>query len=222
MLACNNLKNEILHILSSVRADFPVLFMPTELHLAPEKLRNYLQDTIDSLVNVDLILIPLGHCGNSIPGLVSGNAPLVLPKCNDCIDLLLSGRRIESRRPRNSYFLTAGWLGSRASIDTEYNNIVTKYGREAERIIRTIYNNYKYFTLVDTKAYDIEKTRKAIVPLAAAANMEINITDGPCGVLRKMISLDLDADFAVIPPGKPVSEAHLERIEEERVSSDCP
>jgi len=206
MLACNNLKNEILNILSTIKADYPVLFIPTELHLFPDKLRNYLQSTIDSLVNVDRILLPMGRCGNGTLGLVSKNASLVLPKCGDCIDLLLSGGRIEPERPKYSYFLTAGWLGSRASIDTEYNYTINKYGKKAVHIIRTIYNNYKYFTLVDTKSYDLEKAREAITPLASAVNIEINRMEGPCGVLRKMLSLDFDANFLIVPPGVPVSE----------------
>jgi hypothetical protein len=72
-----------------------------------------------------------------------------------------------------------------------------------------IYQNYRYFTFVDTNSYDLEAAKEKIMPLAGTTGMEINSMDGPCGVLRKMARLELDGDFAVIPPGEAVSETHF-------------
>jgi hypothetical protein len=210
MLACRNIENELLAAMKAAGSGFPVLFIPRETHLLSDKLRAYLQGLIDSLENVDHILLPMGRCGNGTLGLVSKKASLVLPRCNDCIDLLLSGGHLKPERPRHAYFLTAGWLGSPSSIDTEYSYSVNKYGdTTGKEIIRMIYQNYRYFTFVDTNSYDLEAAKEKIMPLAGTAGMEINSMDGPCGVLQKMARLEFDGNFAVIPPGEAVSEAHF-------------
>jgi hypothetical protein len=210
MLACFNIKNELLSAVNAAGSGFPILFIPRETHLISNKLREYLQSAIDALENVDYILLPMGRCGNGTLGLVSPKASLVFPKCNDCIDLLLSEERLKTERPQYAYFLTAGWLGSSASIDTEYSYTLRKYGEKTgTEIIRTIYKSYKYFTLVDTSAYDLESAREKILPLARTTGMEVNLMKGPCGVLRKMARLELDANFTIIPPGEPVSEKHF-------------
>jgi hypothetical protein len=210
MLACHNIQGELMAAVKTAGSRFPILFIPRETHLLPEKLREYLQNTINSIENVDYILLPMGRCGNGTLGLVSKKASLVLPKCNDCIDLLLSADRLDKQRPPYTYFLTDGWLGSPGSIDTDYWYAINKYGKETgESIMRMIYNNYKYFTLINTRAYDMDETAKKIVPLAEMTGMTINRLDGPCGGLLKLAKLEIDADFAVIPPGEPVGEKHF-------------
>jgi hypothetical protein len=210
MLACRNIENELLAAMNAAGSDVPVLFIPRESHLLADKLRTCLQGMIDSLINVDYILLPMGRCGNGTLGLVSKNASLVLPRCSDCIDLLLSEDRLNPKRPQYAYFLTDGWLGSPSSIDTEYSYSLNKYGdKTGKEIIRMIYQNYRYFTFVDTNSYDLEAAKEKIIPLAGTAGMEINSMDGPCGVLRKMARLEFDGDFAVIPPGEAVGEAHF-------------
>jgi hypothetical protein len=210
MLACLNIKNELLAAVNAAGSDFPILFIPRETHLISNKLRDHLQSTIDALENVDYILLPMGRCGNGTLGLVSHKASLVFPKCNDCIDLLLSEDNLKVERPQYAYFLTDGWLGFSASIDTEYSYTIQKYGdKRGTGIIRMIYKNYKYFTLVDTEGYDLEAAKEKIMPLARTTGMEINRMNGPCGVLRKMARLEIDANFTIIPPGEPVGEKHF-------------
>jgi hypothetical protein len=210
MLACRNIQSELMAAVKASGARFPILFIPKETHLVPDNLRTNLQSVIDSLENVDYILLPMGRCGNGTLGLVSKNASLVLPKCSDCIDLLLSGEHLNPARPQYSYFLTEGWLGSPSSIDGEYSYTINKYGtKTGKSIIRMIYHNYKYFTLVDTRAYDLEAAKEKIMPLAEMTGMTINRMDGPCGVLAKLVKLEFDSNFAVIPPGEPVGENHF-------------
>jgi hypothetical protein len=214
MFACRNIENELLSAVNAAGnaagSGFPILFIPRETHLISNKLREYLQGAIDSLENVDFILLPMGRCGNGTLGLVSKKASLVLPRCNDCIDLLLSDDSLKPERPKYAYFLTDGWLGSPSSIDTEYSYSLNKYGDETgKEIIRMIYCNYKYFTFVDTASYDLEAAKEKILPLARTTEMRINEMSGPCGVLKKMVRLDFDGNFTIIPPGEPVSEKHF-------------
>ena len=210
MFACRNIENELLAAVNTAGSGFPIFFIPRETHIISNKLREYLQGAIDSLENVDFILLPMGRCGNGTLGLVSKTASLVLPRCNDCIDLLLSDDHLKPRRPQYAYFLTDGWLGSRSSIDTEYSYSLNKYGDETgKEIIRMIYQNYKYFTFVNTNSYDLEAAKEKIMPLARTTKMEINSMDGPCGVLQKMARLEFDDNFVIVRPGETVTEAHF-------------
>jgi hypothetical protein len=210
MLACRNIENELLAAVNEAGSGFPVLFIPRETHLLPNKLREYLQGVIDSLENVDYILLPMGRCGNGTLGLVSKNASLVFPRCNDCIDLLLSDDRLKPERPQYAYFLTAGWLGFPSSIDTEHSYSLNKYGdKTGKEIIRIIYHSYKYFTFIDTNSYDLEAAKEKIMPLARTTQMRINEISGPCGVLKKMARLEFDGNFVIVPSGEAVSEDHF-------------
>jgi hypothetical protein len=210
MLACRAIENELLAAVTDAGSAFPILFIPRETHVFADKLRQCLQGAIDSLENVDHILLPMGRCGNGTLGLVSKNASLVLPRCDDCIDLLLSGDNLQPERPNYAYFLTDGWLGSPSSIDAEYSYSLNRYGEKTGKdIIRMIYNHYQYFTFVDTGSYDVEAAQEKIMPLARTTGMGINRINGPCGALKKMARLELDGNFVIVPPGESVGEGHF-------------
>ena len=210
MLACHNIKDELLSALKEANADFPVIFIPREMHLFPDKLRMYLQDMLNSITNVNYILLPMGMCGNGTIGLVSETSSIVLPKCGDCIDLLLSQDDLSPTRPTYNYFLTSSWLGEKGSLDTEFQHAMDKYGlKRALRIFDMMYKNYKYFSFIDTGTYDIEAAKEKVRSLAEHTNVEINVVEGKYGVLRKMAALQLDNNFVIVSPGETVCERHF-------------
>jgi len=210
MLACHNIKDELLTAVEESEAVFPIFFIPRRLHLFPDKLRVYLQEMIDSIENVDYILLPMGMCGNGTIGLVSKAASIVLPKCGDCIDLILSENDLKAKRPTYSYFLTSGWLGDDGSLDTELKRTIEKYGLEqAAMVMDMMYKNYKDFCIIDTGTYNIEDAKEKIMPLVEITKLEITVAKGHYGVLRKMAALDFDDNFVIIPPGETVSTKHF-------------
>jgi hypothetical protein len=207
MLACTILKDEIEAALKEAGTNIPVLYIPSELHLLPNKLQDYLQRTIDNLYNVDVVLLPMGRCGNGTLGLYSDRATIVLPKCEDCINLLLSEDRISVERPSYSYFLTDGWLREKNAVNNEYDRSVEKHGpKKAERIMKKLYESYKYFAFVDTGTYSLSEAEQKIRPLADLVQVDITSHSGPCGVLKKMVRLEFDENFMVVPPGTVISE----------------
>jgi hypothetical protein len=207
MLACRTLRREITAFMEEEKLHYPVFYIPSELHLAPEKLNAYLCDFIPRLVNVDYLLLPMGRCGNGTLGVPSCNTTLVLPKCSDCIDLLLSRDCLSnSDRSKFSYFFTGGWLDDKHSFIREYEHAVEKYGQTmADTIMRTIYNNYKYFTYVDSVFGNFETASAQVSPLAKVVDVGIQNVEATCGVLRKMLKLNFDEDFILVPPGQKVN-----------------
>lgn len=209
MLACANLRDEIRMAAGESETRFPVLYISSELHMFPDRLREYLQKTIDNLENVDYIILPMGRCGNGTLGLCSKYASIILPRCEDCIDLILSDKEIQVERPKDSFFLTNGWLRDDNAINKEFERTVTKYGYEkAVTIMQMIYANYRHFAFLDTGAYSLETAQEEVRDLSELLNMDITLLEGKCGVLRQIMRLDFDDNFIIIPPGSRVSERH--------------
>ena len=206
MLACQALKREITVMLEEEGLCYPVYFIPEELHLFPERLNAFLCDFVARLENVDYLLLPMGCCGNGTSGIPSCGTTLVLPKCEDCISLLLSGDSLaDVNRPKYSCFFTDSWLDYKHSFVGEYEYAVEKYGRKmGDTVMRTMYNNYKYFIYIDSGIGDYETAAARVSPLAKAADIEIQKIEASAGVLRKMITLNFDEDFLLVPPGEKV------------------
>ncbi len=208
MLACTIIQDEVRA--APDKGNFPILFIPPDLHLIPDKLREYLQDLIDRIDNVDAILMPMGRCGNGTIGLHSKTAAIILPRCGDCIDLMLSKENLSAERPTHTYFLTAGWLREKNAINREYEATVEKYGREkADMVMGMIYANYRSFGFINTGTYDLAPAREKIRPLAESVGVEISEMEGKCSVLHKMMRLEFDDNFVIVPPGEIVGEAHF-------------
>ena len=214
IIACRQIEKELEALLVKTACRAPVLYLPRELHLSPDKLRVYLLELLGRISNVDFVLLPTGQCGNGTVGIVSPHASLVLPRCSDCIDILLSMSGGQpALRPTDSFFLTDSWLEGEHSVLAEYEYAKKKYEPDqVESIMEMCYGNYRYFTFVDTGAYDVEPACERIREMAAAAEMEIDVRRGECALLEKMLrSLetgDFDDDFLVLPPGVEVSQKH--------------
>ncbi|MDO4542489.1 MAG: DUF1638 domain-containing protein, partial [Bacillota bacterium] len=170
MIACEIIRDEIEAYLAEHPVAYPIVYLPPDLHLFPDKLREYLQEFIDRIDNVDHIVLPMGRCGNGTLGLKSKNASLILPKCEDCVNLILSEDSLKVERPKYSMFFTEGWLRHDTSPIGEYRRTVEKYGKEkADMVMNIMYDGYKYFTLMDTGAYDKSAALEKLRPLAGVA-----------------------------------------------------
>jgi len=206
MLACPTLRSEITAFMKEDGLNYPVFYIPDELHLVPEKLKEYLCDFIPRLVNVDYLLLPMGRCGDGTVGVPSCNTTLVLPRCDDCISLLLSDKSLSDvKRPEYSYFFTDSWLDLKHAFLSEYDYTLNKYGQETgDSIMKAIYHSYRYFMYVDSGFGNYESASTRVAQLAKAVDMEVKKLDASCGVLRKMLRLDFDEDFLIVPPGQEV------------------
>ena len=206
MLACAALRREVTAIMEESGISYPVFYVPDELHMTPEKLGAYLSDFIPRLVGVDYLLLPMGRCGNGTLGVPSGNTTIVLPKCDDCISLLLSNENLSDvERPKYNYFFTDGWLDYTHSLIKEHAHSIEKYGaKRAESIIRSMYKHYEYFTYIDTGYGDFKDAATRIEPIAKLAEVEVTSMKGRFGTLRKLVTLNFDDDFILIPPGEKI------------------
>lgn len=200
ILSCPTLKKEIQHLLAEYNLDTPVYYLPRHLHSDPKELHEYLQNTIDNLYNVDRILICVSGCGGGTANLKATTAELVIPKTRDCVDVLLSGDDVKSIcRAKNGIFMTESWWETMKQGELNLEKQIAEKGKEAgEAWLRQIFKGFEHFYIVDTGVYDVDTIRKEMQPLVDVLNGTIEVVPGKYGLLRKLLTGDIDENFRVI------------------------
>lgn len=200
IISCPTLKKELDTLLESENQACEVCYIPSKLHSDPNELRSYLQDIIDRQENVDQILLCVSGCGGATRELKATTAELVIPKAADCIDVLLSGSSVS--RQTNGIFLTESWMESFKNSSLDYETMTRKIGKErAEERLKTIYNGFNRFYVIDTGTYNVDTVKEYILPLVEILNGTLEIIPGNYGILRKIVSGCIDDDFQVVPKG---------------------
>ena len=213
LLACPTLKKELLEAARQVDLQAPIHFLPMRLHSDPKQMREYLQNEIDNLENVDTIFLCVSGCGGSTVGLSATTASLVVPRTRDCLDLLLSdGKGTERSRPQNGIFLTESWIDFMNHSEMSLARMTEKFGRaQAVEKLQRIYHGFEHFYLIDTGVNNLEWVRAQVAPLVEAVNGSTDVLPGPCTILQKLVSGQIDGDFIVVPKGGQVSAEDFQR-----------
>jgi hypothetical protein len=223
LIACKVFSDFIEHFLPN-GAIKQTIFMDYGLHRVPRKLKDALQEQLDSIEEPSLILLGYGLCGNGLNGILSGKHTLLMPRVDDCIAVFLGSYQAymkEFNSAPGTYYLTKGWLESGSNPLQEYHEYVEKYGEaKASWLMDTQYHNYRRVALVAHQQADIEKYRTQAQEVAAycaqwgACYQEILGSDR---YVRRMVevaaSLDqADDEFVVVPPGGEVKQSMFLRV----------
>ncbi|BCV21474.1 DUF1638 domain-containing protein [Moorella sp. Hama-1] len=148
IIACRVMEEE-LRSLATGREE--LLFLDQGLHRSPERLRQALQEAIDAAVDYDFVLLGYGLCGGALDGLHAGPCPVIIPKVDDCIPLLLGSVAARGGWPAGTYFLSSGWLAGEENIVREYQHCLERYGEERGRwILKQLYNHYQNLVFIET------------------------------------------------------------------------
>ncbi len=175
------------------------------LHAFPEKLREALQEEIDSVPGSCDILLGYGLCSNAVLGLRSSAHRLVVPRVDDCIALFLGSRsehlRQLSEQP-GTYFLTKGWVEAADLPYHEYLRMAERYGEErALRVARIMLANYTRVLLIDTGNYRMREYRDFARSMADLFGLAFEEVAGSNRMLVKMLAGEWDSEFVVAEPG---------------------
>lgn len=208
IIACRTIEDELNFVLKEARLDFPIIYAEAGLHSHPEKLKNFVQDTINEIDNVDYILLGYGLCGNGLIGLSSKNATLILPQYDDCVAIFLGSReryRANLGSEMGAFFLTQGMMRYFNPRKEFYDDIVLKVGtKKAQLYCKIIFENYKSFAMVETGAYDAEALFVEIENQAKFFDFKTHRISGTLEVLRKLVTGQWGENFQVVPPGKEI------------------
>lgn len=206
ILSCPTLKNELLYALNACNSAIPVYFLPQRLHNDVNELHQYLQNTIDSLDNIDRIYICATGCGGGTIGLKASSAELVLPRTRDCLDILLSGDSLSTlQRDIKGIYYTESWMEFTKNSEIDLDKLTKKLGKEeAETFLRNLFKTLNQFYIIDTGCYDVQKVTNYITPLVKILDGNITMLKGKFKILHKLAAENIDDDFVVVPKGESV------------------
>ena len=199
IIACRTLEREIQAAMKETGNSCLVYYLPLKFHVAPKEMAVELQRIIDSLTNVDEVLVCVSGCGGSTKDLKATTADIIIPKTRDCIDILLSNQEGKIERDKNGIFFTDNWLEFFRESPMAFEKLVKEHGKEeAKEKFRQIYKGFEHFYVVDTGAYNVEEVKAHLRPLVDILGGELTAVKGRYEILRKMIAGNIDQNFRVI------------------------
>jgi hypothetical protein len=182
------------------------------LHLAPENLRDRLQEAIDAASAVtDTIVLGYGLCSMAVVGLKANGCTLVVPRVDDCIAIFLGSqatyRRQTSQEP-GTYYLTKGWIEVSDTPFAEYGRLVERYGpKQANRMMELLLKNYTRLVFIPSGHHDQEHNREYARRTARQFGLRYEEIPGSSTLIRKMLFGPWDDDFVIARPGDTIRYA---------------
>lgn len=221
IVACQTIRDEVNLAIAETGVPYPVLWIESGLHNFPDRLGQKIQQEINNIENVETILLAFGYCGNSLLGITSSRAQLIIPRVDDCISLLLGSyeRRQSMDKEIGTYFLTKGWLENEQNLVSEYERCVVRYGKEkALRVMKLMLNNYHRLMVINTQAYQAEGVLTKTKWFADVLGLSHEEIEGSSRLLKKLLLGPWDAEFAIIQAGEKVTLEHMIMINLEEQS----
>lgn len=213
IIACAMLEDEINYVYNKMNCSDPIVWLERGYHNYPEKLREKLQETIDSLQDQDELLLCFGLCGNGTAGLKSEHAKLILPRFDDCLNMLLcdGNRSCRGLVEAGTMYLTKGWTKDDQGILQQYDKLLEDYDEEMrDAVLEMMYAHYDSVTLIDTGCYQIEEVMEYATKTCELMDFELKTTKGHVLMLEKLFSGDWDTNFIIVEPGTALSEENFE------------
>lgn len=201
IIACKTIEQELLRSMELAGCDAPVLWVDSGLHNWPDKLRGRIQGLLEECGGFDRVLLAMSLCGNALVGLETRAFSLVVPRCDDCIDLLLGSRARRKEFP-GAYFLTEGWLNGERNLWQEYRLTLEKYGHQLGReIFSTMLAHYRQLALLDTGCFSVEALEPEVRRMAGELGLEPVRLDGTLAYLTALLMPPWDPrQFLIVPP----------------------
>ena len=229
VIACEMIEDEVKEAMKRSGVHYPVQWVERGYHNIPEKLHAILQERIaraegsflekeqkcagagqsSAAKDRSYILLAFGLCGKSVAGLSSSGANLVIPRFDDCINLMLCPKIREKRAYMKAgvSYLTGGWTRDSGSALHLYEDCIAKYGeRRGKRAFHLLFDAYTTAALIDNGCYDKEPVERYAREMATLLGLEVREVPGGIHGLTKLFSGDFDEDILVYPPGVPIRE----------------
>jgi hypothetical protein len=180
--------------------------LEAQLHLSPERLKAALAAAVAEADKPGAtIVLGYGLCSNSVLGLKTEHATLVVPRVDDCIAMLLGSNEAfaaENAKERGSYYVAKAYLEECDTIVSEHEKLVEKRGAErAEKMMRLLLQHYRRIVLIATGRYDVEPYRARVAGFAEQFDLAVEDAPGTTRILDALVEGGWGDDFVVAPPG---------------------
>lgn len=206
ILCCPTLQRELATAMAKKgesKDNTEIIYLPAGLHNDPNELHRYVQQELDRLTDGTRFIVCPSGCGGGTIGLRATHGELIIPRTRDCLDILLSSESLATlNRPQGAIFMTADWMEfmKQSTIDHE-KMLKRKDKEEAISYLRSIYQNFKDFYIIDTGTYDTKQVEDYIRPLVEILDGHIHYVEGHYDILRKVVRGQFDEDFLMVSKG---------------------
>lgn len=207
IICCQSIEKEMRYFMKEAGCSAELMVMEPRYHAEPTALQLRLQELIDGFTDVDRVYICESGCGcgGATENLRATTCELVIPRTQNCVDLMLSKTCVaDIERPMDGMFLTEGWVPYMEGGIIDYRYLVkTKGPEEAKAYANKLFGNFNTFYIIDTVPYDVKKVVDFILPMLLAVKGQLKILEGPCGMMKRIVRGDVnDTDFFIIPKGE--------------------
>ena len=200
---------------------------PYGLHLEPQKLREKLQEHIDSVpsnTDYDAFVLAYGLCGKAADGLRAGAVPLVMPRAHDCITLFLGGRARyahEFNTCPGTYWYVKDFIersevegvplsigaNTAAEEETIYAEYVAKFGADNAdylmKVMHTWQDHYERAAFIDLGIGDSGFAAELAQTDAGRHGWRFEQLAGDMVLVKRLLDGDWgEEDFLVVQPGQ--------------------
>ncbi|AWW28305.1 DUF1638 domain-containing protein [Acetobacterium carbinolicum] len=204
MIGCSVLKKEIEAMFDC--PDLEYRWLKEQLHNTPELLHTEIQNAIDAETDADIIYLCYGLCGKALVDIQAKSCPLVIPRVDDCIAMILYDHTDLGALRCSSYFVSQGWLWGEDGIGYEHDRIKEKYGeKRALKIARAMFKNYQYLLFIHT-GVETKEDKDKCDAMAEKLGLKVNETTGNIRILDEMVSGCKDERFIRLAPGEAITE----------------
>jgi len=195
---------------SAAIAPIEPIELDVALHRTPKRLTAALQAAIDAVEGngrdgLEAIVLGYGLCSNAVLGLRARRLPLVVPRVDDCVALVLGSNEAfaeQARQAVGTYYLSRGWIDSRCTVFHEHELMVEKYGEErALSMTRLLLAHYTRLVLVDTGRYELAPYREFALTQARRFGLAYKEVPGTPSLVDALLTGPWDERFLIVRPG---------------------
>lgn len=190
-----------------------IRYIDQGLHRIPQNMAGKVQEQIDQVAGfATRIILGYGLCSNGIVGVTARKQGLIVPRCHDCIGLLLGSpaayKKAFERRP-GTYYLTRGWVAEKKDpLGIVENDYVPRFSREtAFWVMEEELKHYTHIALIDTGVGELGPLRQRAKENARIFKKEYEEIKGSLEYFVKLIRGPYSAgDFFMVGPSQQVTQ----------------
>ena len=192
IIACRVMEPELEAVRAGGQA-VEIIYLEQGLHRTPKKLPGMIQERIDQAAPyATSIILCYGLCSNGLVGVTARRQKLIVPRCHDCIALLLgSPARYDEvfHDHPGTYYLTPGWVKeNRDPLGVYQAEYLPRYGEEtALWVIRESLKNYTHIALIDTGVKVMAHLRARAMENAIALKKQYEEIPGSLDYFRELL-----------------------------------
>ncbi|MDR1082207.1 MAG: DUF1638 domain-containing protein [Deltaproteobacteria bacterium] len=211
IVACDVIRGEIEMALDG--RDIPMKVLEFALHekpaLMPAAVNAAVEELVDSL-GCRRIALGYGLCSNGTVGVNCSAGDLTVPRCHDCISMLLGSparyMRLFAENPGTMWY-TDGWIRNGADPLSFYEHrYAPRMGpKKAHKAMSLEIVNYTAFCLINNGVGDVPFLRERVRESAKFFGKEFREVEADLGYFRAFVDGPWPGeDFLVLSPGEKV------------------